>query len=408
MLQPEWFDSDRILVLSDQSGWWQPHVVDVAEPEKRQVLCSTPEEFGGPLHSVGSRWHAPLADGRIAVLHGRGDQQLGVLDPRSGVVVDMDSPVAHWRPMLAAADATLVGVGLRRDGVECVVRIDVDDGTATTVRTATSVTSRDDLVSESRACRGRHGGVVPAHVHLPAGDVGRPVPFIVNAHGGPTGHTPSPPSLETRFFTGHGFGVVEVNYAGSTGYGRNYRDRLGGHWGVSDVDDCVDVVTDLVQRGIADRDALFVRGKSAGGWTTLVALASTELFRAGTAYCAVVDPAALLSALPDYEKHYFDWLLGPHRGADSPWHSRAPVTTWRRINVPLLLVHGTADQIVPVHQSRSLHLAMCAAGRRCALLELAGEGHALGGAQSIATALRAELELYRSSDIRSGWQTNHR
>ncbi|MDN5688632.1 MAG: prolyl oligopeptidase family serine peptidase, partial [Brachybacterium sp.] len=243
------------------------------------------------------------------------------------------------------------------------------------------------------------GGVVHAIVHRPhqdglAGRDGELPPFIARVHGGPTGHVAPVLSLQTAYYTSRGLGVVDVNYGGSSGYGRAYRDRLRGQWGVVDVADTVAVMDHLVREGIADGARLAIEGGSAGGWTTLACLTRTDTFAAGASSFGVAELEAFRLDTHDFESRYIDGLVGPYPQRRDLYVERAPLSHVDELAVPVLLLQGDEDRIVPPSQSELFRDALAAKGIPHAYLLFEGEQHGFRRADSIIRATESTLSFY--------------
>jgi dipeptidyl aminopeptidase/acylaminoacyl peptidase len=393
--QADWAADGSLLYASDRSGWWNLY-------RDGQPLCPREEEFGGPLWKLGHRWFAPLDSGLIAVVHGRGATALGILDPESGEVVDAAGPWTEFAPTLAVHGERIVAVGASPRSAYEVVELDTRTGRARVIGA-----EHDDPVDPAyypepqiRTFTGPAGREIHAHVYPPhnpgcvaPGD--RPAPYVVWAHGGPTGRAPLVLDLEIAYFTSRGIGVAEVNYGGSTGYGREYRDRLREQWGLVDVEDCAAVALALAGEGTADRDRLAVRGGSAGGWTAAVSLATTDVYACGTIIYPILDLAAWADGeTHDFESRYLESLVGPREEVPGRYAERSPTEHAERITAPFLLLQGLDDVICPPVQCERFLARM--AGRRVphAYIAFEGEGHGFRRAETMVRALEAELSLY--------------
>lgn len=404
--QAEWAPDGSLLFVSDLSGWWQLERID---PDRAggdviasSTLCPRQEEFGGPLWKLGHRWFAPLDGGLIAVLHGRGAQTLGILDPETGELADVAGPWTEWEPTLAVDGTRVVGVAASPHSGHEVVELDTLTGRARVIGSA-----HTDPVDpayyprpEVRTFTGADGREIHAHVYPPhnphhTAPSGELPPFVVWAHGGPTGRAPLVLDLEIAYFTSRGIGVVEVNYGGSTGYGRAYRDRLREQWGVADVEDCAAVAGALADEGVADRARLAIRGGSAGGWTAAVSLTATELYACGTVIYPILDPAAWATGeTHDFESRYAESLIGPVAEVPDRYRERSPLHRADRITAPFLLLQGLDDTICPPAQCERFVAAMAGRGVPHAYLTFEGEGHGFRRADTMVRALEAELSLY--------------
>jgi dipeptidyl aminopeptidase/acylaminoacyl peptidase len=216
----------------------------------------------------------------------------------------------------------------------------------------------------------------------------------MQAHPGPTADAKARLDLRIQFFTSRGFAVVDVNYAGSTGYGRGYRERLTGQWGVLDVADSMDAARSLVEAGEVDGRRLVISGESAGGFTTLCALASGELFAVGASRFGIADLETFRQQAPKFQAYELDRLVGPYPEAVATYRARSPLHAVDRITRPVLLLHGLEDTVVPPMQAQALAEALERRGVRHVLLTFPGEGHGFRRPESIRRALEAELSLY--------------
>ncbi len=400
VLQPEWADDGNLYVVSDRSGWWNLYRlgVDGGEPE---ALCPREEEFAEPLWLLGRASYAVLGDGRLAVLHGTEPCRLGVLDPASGELVDPDLPFTVWQPTLAAGGDVVVGLAASPVEADTVVRVEPGTGRMRRLRASIDHPPDPGYLPGPRAITvpGPGGRDVHATAYPPANrDASAPAgelpPWIVFVHGGPTSHSTAELDLQIAYFTSRGLGVVEVNYGGSSGYGRAYRERLRGQWGVVDVEDCVAVARALVQRGEADGARLAIRGGSAGGWTTLAALTGTDVFAAGTSYYGVSELVRFVEDTHDFESRYLDGLIGRLPEDRHVYAERAPLSHVDDLSCPVLLLQGLEDRVVPPSQSQLFADALARKGIPHAYLTFAGEQHGFRRAETIVAALEAELSFY--------------
>ncbi len=218
--------------------------------------------------------------------------------------------------------------------------------------------------------------------------------MIVEIHGGPTASTSTDLYLGTQYWTSRGIGVVDVNYGGSTGYGRAYRERLKGQWGIVDVDDCVNAALYLAKNRRADPERLIIHGGSAGGYTTLAALAFRDVFKAGASYYGVSDVEALATDTHKFESRYLDGLIGPYPAARDVYIARSAIHFTDQINSALILFQGSEDKVVPPDQSRKMYEAVRARGLPVAYIEFPGEQHGFRQAEHIKRSLDAELYFY--------------
>jgi dipeptidyl aminopeptidase/acylaminoacyl peptidase len=401
VLEPTWVDNASLYVISDRSGWWNLYRVDASGSADPTALAPRDEEFSGPLWELGNRHYRVLDDRKLLVLHGRGEQRLGVLNPTNGTIDDLELPYTDWHPSIAAHGRTVVGVGGSPQLPESVVVVDLDTGRQSVLRR-----SADDLPDEahlphvdSAIFTGVAGRDVHAHVYAPRNPHAKAPrdelpPYIVFVHGGPTSSSPPALHLNYAYFTSRGIGVIDVDYGGSAGYGREYRERLRGQWGVVDVEDCVAAVTALAKNGKADVARLAIRGGSAGGWTTLAALTRTSTFAAGASYYGVAELLRLSQDTHDFESRYLDGLVGPLPEAHDLYVERAPLSHVDSVSCPVLLLQGLDDPIVPPSQAEMFRDALVAKGIPHAYLAFEGEQHGFRKTENVIASLEAELSFY--------------
>ncbi|MGW7463392.1 prolyl oligopeptidase family serine peptidase [Streptomyces xantholiticus] len=403
--QVEWAPDGSLLFSGDLGGWWDLQRIrpGASGSADRTLLCpGRGEEFGGPLWKIGSQWFQPLRSGLIAVIHGKGTTALGILDPETGELVDAAGPWSEWAPTLAVAGDRVFGVAASPRSAYEVVELDTRTGHARVVGSP-----HDDPVDPAyypepqiRIFTGPDSRDIHAHIYPPqspdrvAPDDELP-PYVVWAHGGPTGRAPLVLDLEIAYFTSRGIGVAEVNYGGSTGYGREYRNRLREQWGVVDVEDCAAVAQALADEGTADPARLAIRGGSAGGWTAAASLACTDVYACGTVIYPILDLRSWATGeTHDFESQYLESLIGPLAQVPGRYDERSPITHVDRITAPFLLLQGLDDVICPpVQCERFLEQV---AGRHIphAYIAFEGEGHGFRRADTMVRALEAELSLY--------------
>ncbi|HEX9359213.1 MAG TPA: prolyl oligopeptidase family serine peptidase [Streptosporangiaceae bacterium] len=404
VLAPVWRDETSLYVVSDWPGWWNLYQVGlVGEPA--QALYPAEEEFAEPLWQLGGRPYAALGDGRLAVLHGQGGMRLGLLDPETGELADPELPFQEFVSGVSADGTTIVAVAGGPQTPLSVVRIDAASGKTEVLRRESEEVPEAGYLPVPSQVRleGQYGRNVHALVYPPThpdavAPDGELPPYIVWAHGGPTSHVIGLLDLEKAYFTSRGIGVIDVNYGGSTGYGRSYRERLRMQWGVVDVEDAVAAGLALAGKNEADPDRLGIRGASAGGWTALAAVtthaARHRVFSAAASYFGVADLREFAAETHDFESHYLDGLIGPLPGFEYVYAERSPAGHVTDATCPVLLLQGLDDPIVPPRQAESIAADLTAHGIRHALLTFKGESHGFRRAETIIAALEAELSFY--------------
>lgn len=405
VLQPEWTGDHELVFLADipregREARWNLHWVrfDGLTAIGPEPIMPADADTGGPLWNLGARWYGTLEDGRIVAVQTNGSDALVVIDPTCGGEDSLDTPltggvlirdVRGERMLLTGAGATVPG-GLWL--------LDVDAHTITPVRGGIPSGDLDpSWMSVARAVTfpGPNGPVhafdyPPTNPEVDALTDERP-PYLVLVHGGPTSHVSGVQSLVVSYFTSRGIGVLDVNYGGSSGYGRAYRERLRGTWGIVDVQDTAAAVTGLVDAGLADGARIAIKGGSAGGWTVLCAVADTDVFAAGISRYGVADLRRLVEDTHDFEARYLDGLVGPLPEAESVYLARSPLSRPESLRTPLLILQGADDPVVPPSQSEALRDALAANGVPHAYLLFEGESHGFRRSDTLQRAFEAEL-----------------
>jgi dipeptidyl aminopeptidase/acylaminoacyl peptidase len=385
-----------MLALTDPDGWWNLHRVGLDGSVRNLTPCA--DELGGPLWRLGSRWFAPLGGGRHAVLRGG---TLAILDEDAGTVTDVDVPLAVWSDVLCAQGDIVAGIAASADRHATVVRLDLASGALTELTDQPRQPDPAYLPEPvERVFQGPDGHDIPAYVYPPrnpdfAAPDGELAPYVVHVHGGPTSRVYGLLNDDFAFFTSRGVGVVAVNYGGSTGYGRRFRERLREEWGVVDVADCAAVAQALADEGTADPARLAIRGGSAGGWTTAASLTSVRTYRCGTSSFPILDLLAWAEGeTHDFESRYLDSLIGPLPQARERYESRSPSNRVSELAGPILLLQGLEDEICPPEQAERFVAALTGSGIPHAHLAFEGEQHGFRRAENIRSALEAELSFY--------------
>lgn len=409
VVQPAWLDAERLVFLSDASGWWTPRVWDATHGTREVLPADAPtasEEWADPMWALGSSSFEVLDADHLLAVHGTATRALGILDLTTGRIDDLDLGLtligsAHTGPggLLAVSGASPTEFPAIHVGR-------LEPGSTRPEGWRVLRSSRDDAPDPSVLPQPEpltvplpDGGEVhaiwfpPRHEGI-AGRDGEKPPVIARVHGGPTSQVPAVLSLPVAYYTSRGLGVVEVNYGGSSGYGRAYRDRLRGQWGVVDVADTVAVMDHLVAQGLADPERLGIEGGSAGGWTTLACLTRTDTFGAGVSSFGVAELEAFVADTHDFESRYIDGLVGPYPEQRELYIERAPLSHVDELSCPVLLLQGDEDRIVPPSQSEMFRDALAAQGIPHAYLLFEGEQHGFRKASSIIAATEASLSFY--------------
>jgi dipeptidyl aminopeptidase/acylaminoacyl peptidase len=404
--QPEWSPGGVLHFVSDRSGWWNLYRFDhgVVHP-----LCEREAEFGAPHWAFGNAMYGFLSEGEIACTYiEEGVSRLARLDTASGRLAPIDNPYQEIRELRVQGGTIALLGGAPTIAAE-IARIDIASGRREVL--ARSIEQLPDVgyLSVPQSIRypsangrtahafyypPRNKDVAPLPGDLPHEQPHELPPLMVIGHGGPTGMAASTLKLATQFWTSRGIAVLDVNYGGSTGFGRAYRDLLRGQWGVVDVEDCVAGARYLADQGLVDRERLVIRGGSAGGLTTLCALAFHDVFKAGASYYGVSDLKGLDADSHKFESRYNEYLIAPKAQADAVYAERSPINHTDKLARPMIFFQGLDDKVVPPPQSEVMVDALRARGVPVAYLTLAGEGHGFRKADSIVRTLEAELVFY--------------
>lgn len=401
LVQPEWAPDGRLTVCSDRTDWWNLYAVDIPSGELAP-LAPLDAEVGHPAWQFGMRSYAWLPDGRaVLVIDRSGRTEFAVLAPDHSI---QDVPAGVWPTRaFAVDDESVVAVVNRADTPTSLVRIDLTDAATTPLRVSTELhvglEPGDISHPEAIAFPTTGGATAYANYYPPAnaqvtGPADERAPLLVRSHGGPTSQSPALFDISIQAWTSRGFGVVDVNYGGSTGYGRAYRQRLSGQWGIVDVDDCVAAARYLVERGDADPERLAIYGGSAGGWTTLCALTFTDVFAAGASLFGVSDASLLAKDTHKFESRYLDGLIAPWPDGADVYAERSPLNHTDQLSTPMILLQGLEDVIVPPAQAEAMVEALRNRNVPHAYLAFEGEQHGFRQASTIIAAFEAMLSFY--------------
>ncbi|MET0813181.1 MAG: prolyl oligopeptidase family serine peptidase [Microbacterium sp.] len=393
-LQPIWLSDEDLLHLDDPTGRWNIEHLHLSAALPERVVAAADADTGAPLWVLGARWFAVLDDGRIVAVRTDGEDELVLIS--NGDVTAIDAPpvwntnIEHVRGsrVLVSGASGAAGPGLWV--------VDLDSGTVASVRGGESPWGEEWMPRPRAVSFDGPRGPVHAYDFPPTNpDVSAPddelPPYVVFVHGGPTTHVGPAASPRIASFTSRGIGVLDVNYGGSSGYGRAYRERLLGGWGVVDVEDVADAARGLAASGVADPARIAIAGGSAGGWTVLAALARTDAFAAGISRYGVGDARALAADTHDFEARYLDGLIGPLPAAEAVYVERSPLTHRDGFRVPILLLQGAEDHVVPPAQSEAVRDALAERGIPHAYFVYEGEGHGFRRTETLVHAYESEL-----------------
>jgi dipeptidyl aminopeptidase/acylaminoacyl peptidase len=398
IFQPEWSLDGTLYFVSDRTGWWNLYRWRDGRIER---VVEMEAEFGEPQWVFGLSTYAfETADRMVCSYTQRGCWHLASLDLRTGILQAIQTPYTDLG-FINAAQGQVVFLGGSPTDPASVVRIDLQTKLRDVLRRSSDVTIDPGYISYPQAIEYPTENGQTAHAFFyppqnkdykpPAGE--RP-PLLVMSHGGPTAASSSTFNLRIQYWTSRGIAVVDVNYGGSTGYGKAYRQRLEGQWGVVDVDDCVNAAKYLAQRSGVDGERLAIRGGSAGGYTTLCALAFRDVFRAGASYYGVSDLEALLNETHKFESRYERRLIGPYPERIDLYQGRSPIHFAEHLSSPVIFFQGLEDKIVPPNQAEVMIEALRDRGIPEAFVSFEGEQHGFRRAENIKRSLEAELFFY--------------
>lgn len=396
LVQPEWGRHASLYVCSDRSGWWNVHRVDGVD--RLTAVVAVDAEVSAPAWVLGQSRYVVRRDGTVATVHGQARSTVLTLVPEDGEPTTVTLPE---QSVTALADdgGSLVGLVGFPDRPAQVRRLDTDADVALRPGTGLSLpaawVSRAAHVSfPTDDGESAHAWFYPpTNPDVAAPDAERP-PLIVSVHGGPTLSARPTFSLATQFWTSRGFAVADVDYRGSTGYGRPFRELLRGQWGRADVQDAAAAARHLAERGLVDGDRLAIHGGSAGGLTTLLATLLSDAFAAGVSYFGVTDMAGLAADTHKFESRYLDSIVGPLPEAADVYRERSPITHADQAHTPTLVMQGLEDAVVPPAQAEAIVAALAANEVPHAYLPFPGEQHGFRIAANQVRALEAELSFY--------------
>jgi dipeptidyl aminopeptidase/acylaminoacyl peptidase len=398
VFQPSWSPTGELHFVSDRSGWWNLYRLRGGSV---QALHPMDAEFGRPQWIFGMRTYGFDGRGRIVCTYQQnGESRLGILDPESGAWAPVASPYCTVEDLHVGADFA-VCIAATASEAGALVRFDLTSGGFEVLRRSSTAPVDPAYLSHAQAITFPTEGGRFAHAFYYApthracrGPDGERAPLIVISHGGPTAATDASFKWPIQYWTSRGFAVVDVNYGGSSGYGRSYRERLNGLWGVVDVDDSINAARHLIARGDVDPERVLIRGGSAGGYTTLCALTFRRFFKAGASHYGIGDLEALVHDTHKFESRYLDRLVGPYPQMRALYRERSPIHHADRLASPMILLQGAEDKAVPPAQAQTMYEAVAAKGLPVAYLLFEGEQHGFRRAATIKRALEAELYFY--------------
>jgi dipeptidyl aminopeptidase/acylaminoacyl peptidase len=399
IFQPEWSPDSVLYFVSDQSGWWNLHRMN--SDGSVEPLREMQAEFGMPQWGFGMSTYACESAERIVCAYiENGISQLALLDTRTKAFEPIVSPYTDLRFVRASPGFAVMRAGSPTEAA-AIVRLDLETRTFEVLRRSSTLEIEAAYLSTPRAVefptedgRTAHGFFYPPKNRDYSAPDGERPPLLVESHGGPTAAAATALSLGIQYWTSRGIAVLDVNYGGSTGFGRAYRERLKDKWGMIDVDDCANGARYLVGQGEVDGNRLMITGGSAGGYTTLCALTFRDTFNAGASHYGVSDAEALAKETHKFESRYLDGLMGPYPERRDIYVARSPINFTERLSCPVIFFQGLEDKVVPPNQAETMVEALRAKGIPVAYLPFEGEQHGFRQARNIKRALDGELYFY--------------
>jgi dipeptidyl aminopeptidase/acylaminoacyl peptidase len=399
IFQPEWSPSGTLYFVSDRSGWW--NIYRVAGPASIECISEMEAEFGTAQWIFGLSTYAFESNDRIVCTFAeQGIWHLGTIDLITGELERIDATYTEVSFVCAAPGRALFRAGSRTEPFS-ILEMDLATRATRVLQRSNKLNIDSAFISEAQAVEfptenglTAHGFFYPAKSRDLVAPPGEKPPLLVKSHGGPTSATIAVLMLGIQYWTSRGIAVLDVNYGGSTGYGRVYRERLNDNWGIVDVDDCVNGARFLATRGEADADRLMIDGGSAGGYTTLCALTFRDAFKAGASHFGVSDAEALAKETHKFESRYLDHLIGPYPERRDLYIQRSPIHSTDRLSCPVIFFQGLEDKVVPPNQAETMVDALRKKGVPVAYVAFEGEQHGFRRAENIKRSLDGEFYFY--------------
>ena len=401
IFQPRWSPDGNLYFVSDRTGWW--NLYRVADDLAIQALAPMEAEFGLPQWVFGMSTYDFTGDGKILCSYTQyGKSHLAILDPANldAGLQGISLPFTSISGIQCEGDRAVFHGGSATEPT-AIVLLDITKGTWQKVRVASDLQLDPDYISAAQSVefptengKTAHGLFYPPKNKDFQAETNEKPPLLVKSHGGPTASTSGSLSLGIQYWTSRGFAVLDVNYGGSTGYGREYRDRLKGNWGIVDVDDCANGAKFLAGKGLVDGDRLAISGGSAGGYTTLCALTFRDDFKAGASHYGICDLEALATDTHKFESRYLDSLIGKYPEQKDLYIQRSPIHFTDQLSCAIAFFQGLEDKVVPPNQAEMMVEALRKKGLPVAYVPFEGEQHGFRKAENIKRALDGEFYFY--------------
>ena len=409
IFQPLWSPDDTLYFISDSTGWWHLYrFVSTDDKIELQQLTEGEKEFGLPQWVFAQSNYAFIDNTKlICCYQNQGEKKLASLSLTDEITLtDIPTPWQDFSSLTAEGNRVAFIAASDTRFPQLVLATMTDDSgkklSTTIIKTSCQLPLTDESYSKAQNIHffNRHQQTVYANYYPPEnpayqGNENTSPPLIVICHGGPTGQNSVALDPKKQFWTSRGFALLDVNYSGSTGYGRDYRLRLNNNWGVLDVTDCCDAARYAVTQGLADKNQLIIRGSSAGGYTVLSALTFEQVFAAGASYYGISELSSLAEDTHKFESRYLDSLVGPYPEKKTIYEQRSPINSTEQLNCPVIFFQGLEDKVVPKAQAERMFAALDKKGLPVAAQYYPGEQHGFRKAESIKQALENELAFYQ-------------
>ncbi|MCU0545973.1 MAG: S9 family peptidase [Oscillatoriaceae cyanobacterium Prado104] len=419
IFQPEWAADGVLYFVSDKSNWWNIYRTPLNPPLPRgeagtasepplvmgaggiEPLCEMAAEFGMPQWVFGMSTYAVAAENQIICTYNQqGEWHLASVDLTTKQLTEIETPYTDISSLQASGEIAVFLAGSPTESA-AIVLLNLTTSQRQVLRRSSDLSIDPGYLSVARAIEfPTENGLTafgffypPQNQDFTAPETEKP-PLVVKSHGGPTAATSSTMNLRIQYWTSRGFAVLDVNYGGSTGYGREYRQRLKDNWGIVDVDDCANGAKYLAQKGLVDGARMAIAGGSAGGYTTLCALTFRDVFKAGASYYGVSDLEALVRDTHKFEARYLDGLIGPYPDRKDLYVARSPIHFTERLSCPAIFFQGLEDKVVPPNQAEMMVDALKAKGLLVAYVAYEGEQHGFRRAENIKRTLDGEFYFY--------------
>ncbi|OCR01761.1 peptidase [Oscillatoriales cyanobacterium USR001] len=404
IFQPEWSPDGQLYFISDRTNWW--NIYRIEPPFSKgageiEPICEMPAEFGLPQWVFGMSTYAFTSNNTIICTYTQnGTWHLANLNPQTQELTEIHTPYTDISG-IKAKNNNIVFLAGSPTGFTAIVQLDLTTNQPTILKRSSELTIDSGYLSNPQPIEfpTENGQTAHAFFYPPknrdyiAPNNQKP-PLIVKSHGGPTTATSSTFNLKIQYWTSRGFAVIDVNYGGSTGYGRAYRQRLKNNWGIVDVDDCTNAAKYLAEKGLVDSEKMAIAGGSAGGYTTLCALTFRNTFKAGASYYGISDLVALATDTHKFESRYLDGLIGPYPERADLYKQRSPIHFTELLSCPIIFFQGLEDKVVLPNQAEMMVAAIKAKGLPVAYIAFAEEQHGFRRAENIKKTLDGEIYFY--------------